>query len=109
MRLRIDGADLALPALPSRRSGSRGSRTTRNKREKAKRAAERRLARCYPTLYRVFLAEERMSRGLDPWPPGSPCPEGDLDLDLVDIETYEARDAYPSMVEAGIEVTDGFA
>lgn len=100
--LRIDGTDLRLPA-PSRRSGSRGSRETRNKREKAKRAAERRLAHLYPTLYRILLAQERSARGLDPYPPGSPFHQGDLDAELMDIESDPT---YPCRV---IEVSSGLS
>lgn len=101
--LRIDGRDLRLSA-PSRRSGSRGSRETRNKREKAKRAAERRLARLYPTIYRVLLAQERAARGLDPYPPGSPYAEGDLMAEIDAIEILEMDPPYPCLV---IEASNG--
>ncbi len=98
MRLRVDGTVIVVTPEPSRRSGSRGKRETRNKREKAKRAAERRLAHCYPTLYRHFLAQERVARGLDPWPPGSPGGSGDLEADLAEVEKIVREHAYASAV-----------
>lgn len=106
VRLRIDGATVFVAGASPRRSGSRGSRRTRNLREKAKRAAERRLAHLYPTTYRILLAEERVKRGLDAFPPGSPGGNGDLEAELAEA-TFLEEPAYASVTEAGIEVEDG--
>ena len=80
---------------------------SRRKAKAAQRAATRRLAACFPEIYRLLYAEERAARGMPPVPPQNTAP--------FNAEAYQRQMAaagvrfdvdefYAALGSAGIEV-----
>lgn len=65
--VRVDRAGFATMCLRPNRGGSKGSKRTKKQAERAKMAALKRLRDLHPDLFAALLAEERESRGLEPW------------------------------------------
>lgn len=87
------------------RAGSKGDPQARKQGEKAREAARKRMARAFPAIYEVFVAEERRRRGLEPWPVdiGTPLMRpGDFDRQLRELmEAYLATSGPSDVYDSG--------